>query len=188
MMRSNRGGTYGSCTHLRGFADRCVTAPPTRHSMYYTKIKRGQRPLFILTSLEENLVTLRNPASQSGKHSLRDIALRSAAMALLTSTSSSRFKFCIDQSKEGAEAPSLLWCTEEDLNLHERNAHQPLKLTRLPIPPPVHTLSRYRYATAQQRDIVAILGRFVNSILTDSPVQDIRVTIGLGRQLCRRVH
>ena len=24
------GGTYGSCTHLRGFADRCVTAPPTR--------------------------------------------------------------------------------------------------------------------------------------------------------------
>ncbi len=25
------GGTYGSCTRLRGFADRCVTAPPTRH-------------------------------------------------------------------------------------------------------------------------------------------------------------
>ena len=25
------GGTYGSCTHLNGFADRRVTAPPTRH-------------------------------------------------------------------------------------------------------------------------------------------------------------
>ena len=28
---NNYGGTYGSCTRLRGFADRCVTAPPTRH-------------------------------------------------------------------------------------------------------------------------------------------------------------
>ena len=27
------GGTYGSRTHLRGFADLCVTAPPTRHLM-----------------------------------------------------------------------------------------------------------------------------------------------------------
>jgi hypothetical protein len=25
------GGTYGSRTRLHGFADRCVTAPPTRH-------------------------------------------------------------------------------------------------------------------------------------------------------------
>ena len=31
------------------------------------------------------------------------------------------------------------WCGEEDLNLHEHNAQQPLKLTRLPIPPPPHS-------------------------------------------------
>jgi hypothetical protein len=30
-LNNKLGGTYGSCTRLRGFADRCVTAPPTRH-------------------------------------------------------------------------------------------------------------------------------------------------------------
>ena len=29
------GGTYGSCTHLKGFADLRVTAPPTRRAPYY---------------------------------------------------------------------------------------------------------------------------------------------------------
>lgn len=38
---------------------------------------------------------------------------------------------------------NFIWCGEEDLNLHERNAHQPLKLTRLPIPPPPHRLFAY---------------------------------------------
>ena len=33
----------------------------------------------------------------------------------------------------------IFWCTGEDLNFHDRNDHQPLKLTRLPISPPVHT-------------------------------------------------
>ena len=33
-IRASNGGTYGSCTRLRGFADRCVTAPPTRHAIY----------------------------------------------------------------------------------------------------------------------------------------------------------
>ena len=28
---NNLGGAYQSCTGLRGFADRCVTAPPTHH-------------------------------------------------------------------------------------------------------------------------------------------------------------
>jgi hypothetical protein len=28
---NKNGGTYGICTHVRGFADRCVTTPPRRH-------------------------------------------------------------------------------------------------------------------------------------------------------------
>lgn len=31
------GGTYGSRTRLQGFADLCVTAPPTRHFSHYSK-------------------------------------------------------------------------------------------------------------------------------------------------------
>ena len=33
------GGAYQSCTGLRGFADRCVTAPPTRHATIISQEK-----------------------------------------------------------------------------------------------------------------------------------------------------
>ena len=32
------GGTYESRTRLKGFADLCVTAPPTRRFTHYTKL------------------------------------------------------------------------------------------------------------------------------------------------------
>ena len=34
------GGAYQSCTGLGGFADLCVTAPPTHHSCIITKTPR----------------------------------------------------------------------------------------------------------------------------------------------------
>ena len=39
------GGTYGSCTHLRGFADRCVTAPPRRHLVTWIIISENLQKL-----------------------------------------------------------------------------------------------------------------------------------------------
>lgn len=44
----------------------------------------------------------------------------------------------LDDENTISEQLRTLWCAREDLNLHERNAHQPLKLTRLPIPPLAH--------------------------------------------------
>ena len=37
------------------------------------------------------------------------------------------------------------WWAREDLNLHEPKAHQPLKLTRLPIPPLAHDVTNQGY-------------------------------------------
>gem|GEM_PF-1699075 len=68
------GGTYGSCTRLRGFADRCVTAPPTRH--YQSIIANKIEVIPTITKVKSR------PADDF-----------------------------------------LLWCTEEDLNLHGRNGH-----------------------------------------------------------------
>ncbi len=34
LLESSRGGTYESRTRLKGFADLCVTAPPTRHLFF----------------------------------------------------------------------------------------------------------------------------------------------------------
>ena len=38
------GGTYGSRTRLQGFADLCVTAPPTRHPRFIIPDNRRVAP------------------------------------------------------------------------------------------------------------------------------------------------
>lgn len=41
LISNTHGGTYGSRTRLRGFADRCVTAPPTRRPIHYNRYRRS---------------------------------------------------------------------------------------------------------------------------------------------------
>lgn len=48
------GGTYGSRTRLRGFADRCVTAPPTRHSHHYIRWQMVEASGIIVKELKNH--------------------------------------------------------------------------------------------------------------------------------------
>ena len=54
-----------------------------------------------------------------------------------------------------------LWCGQQDLNLHEPNAHKNLNLARLPIPPCPHSFAILAYP----RRIVNSFGQFGQNVV-----------------------
>lgn len=68
-----------------------------------------------------------------------------------------------------------LWCGQQDLNLHEPNAHKNLNLARLPIPPCPHSFAILAYPSL----IVNSFGQFGQNVVD---FQKYRPSRGLSSQ------